>query len=58
MHTMIFARARDDFQKSRKNLGNCDFKEVRTKAYKSQISSVRCVFFSLLDQNEIACTLI
>ena len=57
MHTMIFARARDDFQKSRKNLGNCDFLEVRTKADKSQISSVWC-FFSLLDQYEIACTLI
>ena len=53
MHTMIFARARDIFQKSRK----CDFYEVRTKADKSQISSVWC-FVSLLDQYEIACTLI
>ena len=57
MHTMIFARARDDFQKCWKNLGNCDFKEVRTKADKSQISSVWC-FISLLDQYEIACTYI
>ena len=57
MHTMIFERARDDFQKSRKNFGNCDFKEVRTKADKRQISSFKC-FVSLLDQYEIACTLI
>ena len=49
MHTMIFARARDDFQKSRKNLGNCDFKEVCTKADKNQISSVWC-FIRLPDQ--------
>ena len=40
MHTRVFARARDDFQKSRKNLGHCDFYEVLTKADKSQISSV------------------
>ena len=52
MHAMIFARARDDFQKSRK----LRF-EVRTKADKSQISSVWC-FVSLLDQYEIVCTLI
>ena len=57
MHTMIFARARDNFQKSRKNLGNCDFSEVCTKADKSQISSVWC-FISLLEQYEIVCTLI
>ena len=54
---MIFARARDNFQKSRKNLGNCDFLEVRTKAEKSQISSVWC-FFSLLEQYEIVCIFI
>ena len=36
MHTMIFARAGDNFQKSRKNLGNCDFLEVRTKADKAK----------------------
>ena len=57
MHTRVFAPARHDCQKSRKNLGNCDFLEVRTKADKGQISSVWC-FFSLLDQYEIVCTLI
>ena len=57
MHTTIFARVRDNFQKSRKNLGNCDIYEVRTKADKSQISSVWC-FVSLLKQYEIVCTLI
>ena len=43
MHTMIFTRARDDFQKSRKNLGNCDFLEMCTKAVKSQI--YKCLVF-------------
>ena len=57
MHTTIFARARDNFQKSPKNLRNCDFKEVRTKAEKSQISSVWC-FVGLLEQYEIVCILI
>ena len=57
MHTMIFARARDDFKKSRKNLGSCDFLVVRTNADKSQISNVWC-FLSLLDRYEIACILI
>ena len=46
MHTIIFARARDDFQKSRKNLRNCDFLEMLTKPDKSQISSFWC-FVSL-----------
>ena len=57
MHTMIFARAMDDFQKSLKNLGNCDFLGVRRKADKSHISSVWC-FVRLLDQYKFACTLI
>ena len=57
MHKMIFARARDYFQKSQKNLRNCDFLEVHTKADRSQILSVWC-FVSLLDQYEIVCTFI
>ena len=45
---MIFARARDNDKKTRKNLGKCDFQEVRTKADKRQIPSVWC-FVSLLE---------
>ena len=46
MHTMIFARARDDFQKSRKNLGNCDFKKCVQKLTKAkfQVSGVLSVY--------------
>ena len=36
MHTMIFACARDDFQKSWKNLGNCDFKRCVQKPTKAK----------------------
>ena len=36
MHTRVFARARDDCQKSRKNLGNCDFNKCVQKLTKAK----------------------
>ena len=53
MHTVIFAHARDDFQKSRK----LQFLRSATKADKNQISSV-WRFISLLEQYEIVCAFI
>ena len=46
MHTVIFARARDDFQKSGENLGNCDFKKCvqKLKKAKFQLFGVLSVY--------------
>ena len=57
MHTRVFARARDDFQKSRKISEIAIFKKCVQKLTKAKFQ-VFGVFFSLIDQYEIVCTLI
>ena len=48
MHTMIFARARDNSQKSWKNLGNCDFNKCVQKLTKAkfQVFGVLSVYYN------------